>query len=232
MAKIKKETFKDLLAELQSKAVTTSKPVATIEERQYFLIVCEGARTEPIYFDYWKRFLPNHLLETVQIIGQGDNTINVVRKAIEEKKARAADPVKPPFDEVWAVFDKDDFPNERFDNAVSLAEQNGINNGSSNQAFELWYVLHFQFLQTAINRGDYFSILSKKLGFKYGKNDIRVVEALFEKGNFRQAIEWAKELRKMHDGKTPSTSCPSTNVYKLVERLLIYFNIKKPIEKN
>jgi hypothetical protein len=227
MAKIKKETFKDLLAELQSKAVTASKPVAIIEERRYFLIVCEGERTEPIYFDYLKRFLPKHLLETVQIIGQGDNTINIVRKAIEEKKARAADPVKPPFDEVWAVFDKDDFPNERFDNAVALAEQNGINNGSSNQAFELWYVLHFQFLQTAINRGDYFSILSKKLGFKYGKNDIKVVEALFEKGNIHQAIKWAQELEKMHEGKTPSKSFPSTNVYKLVERLLIYLNMEK-----
>lgn len=229
MAKIKRETFKDLLAELQSKAVTASKPVATIEERKYFLIVCEGERTEPIYFDYWKRFLPSHLLETVQIIGQGDNTINIVRKAIEERKARAADPVKPPFDEVWAVFDKDDFPNQRFDNAVSLAEQNGINNGSSNQAFELWYVLHFQFLQTAINRGDYFSILSKKLGFKYGKNDIRVVEALFEKGNVHQAMKWAQALEKMHEGKTPSESFPSTNVYKLVERLSIYLNINKPI---
>jgi len=227
MAKIKKDTFNDLLAELKTNAVTAPKPVATIEERRYFLIVCEGERTEPIYFDYWKKFLPNHLLETVQIIGQGDNTINIVKKAIEEKKARVVDPIKPPFDEVWAVFDKDDFPNERFDNAIVLAEQNGINNGSSNQAFELWYVLHFQFLQTAINRGDYFSILSKRLGFKYGKNDRRVVEALFEKGNVHQAIKWAKELKKMHEGKTPSASCPSTNVYELEERLLIYFNIKK-----
>ena len=229
MAKIKRESFKDLLAELQSKAVTASKPVATIEERQYFLIVCEGERTEPIYFDYLKRFLPKHLLETIQIIGQGDNTINIVRKAIEERKARTADPVKPDFDEVWAVFDKDDFPNERFDNAVSLAEQNGIKNGSSNQAFELWYVLHFQFLQTAIHRGDYFSILSKRLGFKYGKNDIKVVEALFEKGNIRQAIKWAEDLEKMHEGKTPSASFPSTNVYKLVDRLLIYFKLKDDI---
>ena len=73
MAKTKRDTFKDLLAELQSKTVAVSKPVATIEERRYFLIVCEGERTEPIYFDYWKRFLPKHLLETVKIIGQGDN---------------------------------------------------------------------------------------------------------------------------------------------------------------
>ena len=94
----------------------------------------------------------------------------------------------------------------------------------------LWYNhLHFQFLQTAINRGDYFSILSKRLGFKYGKNDTRVVEALFENGNVHQAIKWAQELEKMHVGKTPSESHPSTKVHKLVERLLIYFNMKKPI---
>jgi len=103
MAKAKKESFKDMLAELQSKSVNTPRPVATIEERKYFLIVCEGARTEPIYFDYWKRFLPNHLIETIQIIGQGDNTINIVKKAIEERNARASNPVNPPFDEVWAI---------------------------------------------------------------------------------------------------------------------------------
>jgi hypothetical protein len=228
MAKIKnKETFKELLADLQSKAVSAPKPVETIEERQYFLIVCEGARTEPIYFDYLRRFLPKNLLETIEIIGQGDNTINIVRKAMEERDARAANPIKPRFDEVWAIFDKDDFPNNRFDNAVTLANQNGINNGASNQAFELWYVLHFQFLQTAIRREAYFTILTNILGFKYEKNSSKVVEDLFKKGNVRQAIKWAHDLERMHEGKTPSASCPSTNVYKLVDRLLAYSKRKE-----
>jgi hypothetical protein len=229
MAKGKKETFKELLADLQKKAVSEPKPVATIEERQYFLIVCEGERTEPIYFEYLRRFLPKNLLETIKIIGQGDNTINIVRKAIEERDARATDPVKPHFDEVWAIFDKDDFPNDRSDNAVSLANQNGIENGSPNQAFELWYVLHFQFLQTAIRREAYFSILTKILGFKYEKNNSKVVEELFKKSRVRQAIKWAEELEKMHEGKTPSASCPSTNVYKLVDRLLVYSKRKSDI---
>lgn len=83
------------------------------KESPYDKNYLEGKYGAIPFIDHWKRVLPNHLLETVQIIGQGDNTINIVRKAIEEKKARAADPVKPPFDEVWAVFDKDDFPNER-----------------------------------------------------------------------------------------------------------------------
>lgn len=61
MAKAKKETFKEMLADLQSNAVAAVKPVATLEERKYFLIVCEGERTEPIYFDYLRNFLPRHL---------------------------------------------------------------------------------------------------------------------------------------------------------------------------
>jgi hypothetical protein len=130
--------------------------------------------------------------------------------------------VRPRFDEVWAIYDKDDFPNDRFDNAATLAAQNGIKNGSSNQAFELWYVLHFQFLQSAIRRDTYFSILTKTLGFRYEKNSNKVVEELFKKGNVGQAIKWAQELEKMHEGKTPASSCPSTNVYKLVSKLLIY----------
>jgi hypothetical protein len=222
MAKGKKETFKEMFSDLQSQKISAPKPVATIEERQYFLIVCEGERTEPIYFDYLRNLLPRNLLQTIEIIGQGKNTIKIVEKAIKERNARAADPVKPRFDEVWAIFDKDDFPNDHFDKAVTLANQNGIKNGSSNQAFELWYVLHFQFLQTAIAREAYFSILTKILGFKYEKNSRQVLEEIFKRGRVRQAIKWAQQLEKMHEGKKPSASWPSTNVYKLVDHLLVY----------
>jgi hypothetical protein len=128
----------------------------------------------------------------------------------------------PDFDEVWAVYDKDDFPADRFNTAVRLAEQNGIESGHSNQSFELWYVLHFQLLENALHRSHYIKTLSKILNFKYGKNDVRVVTFLFQKGNVRQAIEWAKELELNSIGATPSNSCPATKVYLLVGRLLAY----------
>jgi hypothetical protein len=216
-----KETFSEMLASLKSTAVET-KPVETIEERKYFLIVCEGTRTEPIYFDFLKQFLPKHLLETIRIIGQGDNTINVVKKAIEEKDKRSKDQINPNYDEVWAVFDKDNFPARRFNEAILLSKQHGINSGYTNQAFELWYVLHFQYLTTALNRGDYFNILTKILKKKYEKNNEDIVTLLFEKGNVKQAIEWAKDLEEMHKNSTPADSCPSTQVHILVENLLIY----------
>lgn len=222
MAKAKKESFADFLKELKENAVVSSKPVETILERKYFLIVSEGERTEPNYFNYFKNFLPKHLVETINVHGQGDNTVNIVRKAISLRDIRKKSVLLPDYDEVWAVYDKDDFPANRFNTAVRLAAQNNIESGHSNQSFELWYVLHFQFLQNALNRRDYITTLSKILKFKYEKNDLNVIKVLFDKGNVRQAIEWARELEENNTGTTPANSCPTTRVYVLVERLLEY----------
>jgi hypothetical protein len=225
MAKKNKESFAEMFKKLTDNAAQT-RVIETKEERRYFLIVCEGTRTEPIYFEYLKQFLPKHLLETIQIIGQGDNTINIVKTAIIERDKRIEDEINPNFDEVWAVFDKDDFPNVRFNSAVRMAEEHGIESGHSNQAFELWYVLHFNYLDTAINRQDYFRILSEILKIKYKKNNKDIVARLFEGGDIKHAIECAKKLETMHKGKTPSNSHPSTRIHVLVEKLLAYSNPK------
>jgi hypothetical protein len=218
-----KETFAEMLKELQESSITKSKPIAVIEERKYFLIVCEGEKTEPAYFKYIQKLLPRKLLTTIEIEGEGDNTINVVKRAIELKELRKKS-TSPPYDEVWAVFDKDDFPAQRFNQAVRLAEQNDVNSGHSNQSFELWYVLHFQNLQSALHRNDYIALLTTLLGRKYEKNNPKVVEFIFEQGNVTQAIKWAKALQtNCNDRKlTPSKSIPMTMVYELVRRLLIY----------
>jgi hypothetical protein len=97
-----------------------------------------------------------------------------------------------------------------------------LKSGHTNQAFELWYVLHFQYLNTALNRGDYFNILSKIFKKKYQKNNEEIVALLFEKGNVKQAIEWAKDLIVMHENVTPANACPSTQLHILVEKLLTY----------
>lgn len=121
----------------ESKEKDVVKKVEQLQERKYFLIVCEGEKTEPNYFRYFKNKLPKHLLNTVELIGEGDNTLNVVKKAISLKLDRLKDPITPEFDEVWAVFDKDDFPTERVDSAFNLANHNDIKCAFSNQSFEL-----------------------------------------------------------------------------------------------
>lgn len=216
-----KFNFNVFLAELKEQIVV---PVAidSKNERRYFLIVSEGTRTEPIYFEYWADLLPRNLLRTIDVKGVGDNTVNVVKKAIELRDRRKANTKLPDYDEVWAVYDKDDFPAEHYHSAIALATKEGIESGHSNQSFELWYVLHFQFLQNALHRSDYIKILTKQFGFKYTKNSKRVVAHLMKNGNLDQAIKWAKELEEMHDEVAESSSCPSTRIYELISRLKGY----------
>lgn len=222
MSKTRKESFNDLLQSLKTKKVEAPKPVDIIEERKYFLIVCEGVRTEPIYFKYFRNFLPPRLLDTIQVDGAGCDTIDVVKRAIEEKKKRQKNKLKPPYDEVWAVYDKDDFSDTRYNGAIALAKKEGIQSAHSNQSFELWYVLHFQYLDTAVQRKDYIPILSKNLGFPYTKNSEKIVKTLFECGKIKEAIARAKKLDARYTGNAHAGFCPHTKVHELVTALLKY----------
>lgn len=224
--KYRKPTFADFLQELIIAKESERKEVESIPERKYYLIVTEGERTEPYYFNYFKNFLPRQLVSTITISGEGDNTVNIVQKSIILREERRKNILLPDFDEVWAVYDKDDFPAQRFNKAVKLAIDAGIKSAHSNQAFELWYILHFRYLDNDLHRNRYLPILADILGFEYKKNDENVVKFIFDNGNVRQAIQFAKKLDENSHGKTPSGSCPSTKVHLLVEKLLEYCNIE------
>ena len=129
--------------------------------RKRFIIVCEGEKTEPNYFRQFR--VPKDVIE---IIGLGANTVAVVQRAIEEKQ-------KYPGAEVWSVFDRDSFPAQNFNNALNLARQHSIKIAYSNEAFEIWYLLHFYYHDTATSRDLYKQMLSdrRRLGFEYTKNN-------------------------------------------------------------
>lgn len=193
-----------------------------LKERVYFLIVTEGVKTEPIYFESFKRKLPRGLVDTIQLIGKGANTVTVVQKAISERDKRNNDPVLPDFDEVWAVFDRDAFGAEKVHQAIQLAAREAVSIGFSNEAFELWYILHFQFLDAALHRHQYIPILSAICGFKYEKNSEEFVAYIEANGDVPQAIAWARQLCERFDHQHHYDNAPLTTVYMLVERLIEY----------
>ena len=132
--------------------------------KQSFLIICEGVRTEP---DYFKAF--RMTTATVKAIGQAMNTISLVNKAInirdtEQKK-------KHYYDQCWVVFDKDDFPAKDFNQAITLARKNGFRVAYSNQAFEYWFLLHFNLYRGPLHRQNYADMLSKLIGLPYSKSE-------------------------------------------------------------
>ena len=175
------------------------------EVRQRFLIVCEGERTEPNYF---RAFRAPGLV--VQVEGIGQQALRLVERALELRGERE-------YDQVWCVFDRDDIPAEQFNRAIQLAESSGMQVAYSNEAFELWYLLHFHYYNTAITRNDYIQRLGGLLGQPYSKNS----ETIFDLILTRQAtaIENARRLFAEYDPVRPAHDNPSTKVHLLVEAL-------------
>ncbi|MDR1405630.1 MAG: RloB family protein [Prevotellaceae bacterium] len=188
------------------------------EKRVYFLIVCEGTKTEPQYFASFETNFPPYTLD-IETVGTGKNTLGVVEAAIQKRNSSSKK-----YDSVWAVFDRDSFLEQNFNNAIKKAAANGIKCAWSNEAFELWYILHFKYMDTGISRKDYrrhiTSQFKKELpAFKYKKNDPEMYALLAKHGNQKQAVAWAKRLEKQYTGNDFAKHNPRTRVYALVEEL-------------
>jgi hypothetical protein len=186
------------------------------EVKQSFLIVCEGEKTEP---DYFKAF--RMTAATVKAVGEAMNTMTLVNKAIS---IREADKAKKRFyDQCWVVFDKDDFPAKDFNQAIKYAEKNGFQVAYSNQAFEYWFLLHFNLYQGPIHRNQYKNMLEKLIGMPYSKTEgsgaMMYNLLLVRQG---QAIKNSETVLAEISHDNPAEEESSTTVHKLVKELNKY----------
>ncbi len=197
--------------------------------RQHILIVCEGEKTEPLYFEGFRADLPKGVLDTcrIEIEGQGKNTLSLIEAIIGIRAKREKETGRP-FDQTWAVFDRDSFPNEHFNNAIFKARdvKPDIRCAWSNEAFELWYLLHFSYYQDAMSRTDYQARIERELSqrmgqaYTYRKNDPDMYAYLQKYGNPEQAMVWAKTLHLRFTGKEDfANHNPCTLVYALISVL-------------
>ncbi len=198
-------------------------------KRKYFLIVCEGEETEPNYFKSLRNSLPKGVLEVCEfnIDGTGYNTESLVKKSIE-LKATWEKNLERKIDKLWVVFDKDSFKPKAFNSAIQKCLNNSptIEAAWTNEAFELWYLLHFHFYNTAISRKKYQELIEdnfKKKGlkdYKYQKNSLEMFSLLETYGSREDAIKNAKNLEKLYlNAADFANQNPCTTVHKLVIEL-------------
>lgn len=182
--------------------------------KETFLIVCEGKCTEPNYFKSFKVTSAN-----IKVEGIGYNTFSLVKKTIALKKEAKKQGVF--YDQVWCVFDRDSNPAQAFNNALKIAVENKIRIAYSNEAFELWYLLHFHYYDSAISRKDYISKLNELLGHKYSKNSRTIYDEIHDKQHiaFRNSH---KLLEKYGENYNPEKANPSTTVHLIVKELNKY----------
>jgi hypothetical protein len=193
------------------------------KERQRILIVCEGENTEPSYFRQFR-------LSSAEImsLGIGASTLQVVNRANNERQKRK-------YDQVWVVFDKDDFPAKDFNAAIELAEKLGFGVAYSNQAFEYWLILHFEDHQgNGLHRDFYNEKLNfylQKLKIKYDGKGTKIIkndlfDALLQNDpnnnvtRVQNAINRASKRYNELDHRSPALEESSTTVFRLVEEIM------------
>lgn len=190
-----------------------------------FLIVCEGKQTEPNYFNGLKKIINEKygnkvdvLIPNIEIKGTGKNTtdlVNYTTKFVNYSNKRYAN--------VWVVFDKDDYNDVQFDNAIKLCDYFVT---WSNPNFELWLLLHLKKVNKFISKENILKELDKefiknKLG-NYQKNDDKIFQKLSNNNGIITAINNSKILEKNNSNCNPSQCNPQTMVYKIVESLVEY----------
>jgi hypothetical protein len=104
-----------------------------ISRRRTILVYCGGLRTEPAYFDGLRQVLRSTEV-TVKVRAGGLAPDALVRVAADYRDQRPGT-----FDDVWVVFDVDEFDVEA---AVTEASARRVTLAVSNPCFELWLLLH------------------------------------------------------------------------------------------
>jgi len=222
-----------------------------------FIIFCEDKNSEPIYFKYFET--PKI---KVNLVKEQDSGMRHVLKAIK----RCKDDRLMEYNEngeleltdeevhIWCVFDMDlDINNESrdnisFDEGIQLAEGKGIKVAWSNDAFELWVLLHFNEINPELPenklRDTYYDNLTKifrnlpkknedlkkalqhaSFGYKKdlkGKDNFRYIVRPEIIPNTSLAIQRAKTLEAHYSNDQPNhEKAPCTMVHHLVEALLL-----------
>ena len=193
---------------------------------EYHLIASEGTETEPQYFGAIQQIINAKYRDRIRlrVEGIGDNTVNLLTKVHQSVQNNGI-----VFKHIWIVYDTDDFPAENIDKVVQLCEDYSTQETTyhavwSNQCVELWYLLHFAYMDTDIHRTLYWLKLSDWLqnigAGAYEKNRPDMYEVL--RPYMDNALANAKRLDKRNEGRKPSEAAPGTKVYELVEILKPY----------
>lgn len=196
-----------------------------------YLIITEGEKTEPLYFNGLRKQILEKIGGTVDVIkvpeidiyGQGASTDRLI-EITEEYVSKA----KIIYQNIWVIFDKDEFLD--FDSAIINGENKGYSIGWSNQSFEYWLFLHFNYSDANLHRYEWnekldgLFIQNNLTTDGYEKNLENLYELLDSIDGVKTAIHNAKRrMEGFREGiDKPSAYSPGTMVYKLVEQLRGY----------
>ena len=186
------------------------------EQYDRVLIVCEGSRTEPLYFgDIAGRYRLS--TANIKVIGSGADPRTVVREARKERDRERRRGEE--YDRVYCVFDRDE--HATFQEACNEARASGLQLARSWPCFEFWLRLHFGFTRQPYARSGGRSPAQSCV------NEVRELLPGYAKAapgvfaDLEDRLEEAKAhaVRALADAEATNEFNPSTEIHALVDYL-------------
>ncbi|MBC8754807.1 RloB domain-containing protein [Kordia sp. YSTF-M3] len=195
--------------------------VEEVETNKTILIVGEG-QTEKLYFESFP--VITLTVEAIDLKGQSKlKLIESTTSIIENSDTK--------YDEIWCVFDMDVKQGEKefsdFDNAITSGKSLGYKIAYSNDSFELWFYLHFNYTEQKHHRTFYYEFLGKQWNLNYKKDGkvYKFCQTIYSKlesdeyASQENAIESAKKLFNKQSTLPYHQQNPVSLVYELVNYL-------------
>jgi hypothetical protein len=198
------------------------------EEQKAVLISLEDEKSSKYYFE---KLLVDKKLTGEVIFAKhiGTDAESVLEAIVKHKREHP----KIVYEKEWAVFDRDDNSKKQINSTIQRAKDLGVCIAISNEAYELWLLLHFEPLTRATNRKD----LNKKLneyflnyfGQDYSKSaqDVYALIIGFQNKAISNAKNLLLEQVRNHGKLDPEKQNPLTLVYQLVECLNSLYDKEK-----
>lgn len=191
--------------------------------RPLLLIACEGEKTEPNYLSsYFDELKEKKVIssESCMIAPHGHTNPSGVLDDLlgfESKRGLKA----KDFERRWIFIDRDESrTNETsghtkadFDKALIDAKKKNVKVAWSNPCFELWFLLHYEFRNTPVDRSELPDLLEKYIDVKYEKKLPELYGML--RDLMPIALRNAERLEQMMCAE-PCEANPMTMVHKFI----------------
>lgn len=194
------------------------------------LVVCEGEKTEPLYFEGMRDALKPEFRNRIHIVvkGTGLHTIDLLGYALRECRLSGG------YDHVWLAYDRDDFDLREFDSVVGECARNSDGTTYhalwSNPCVEVWMLLHFGYTTAEMTSAEAIAKVDaafrKELKHSYEKNSRGLFDELHSL--LCVAASNAGRLKAWHEEQgvvLPSRMNPCTVLPEIISTLSDYLEV-------
>lgn len=199
--------------ERQKRALARIKANRATYDR--ILIVCEGKKTEPLYFREIQQHYKLHTANIRVLQSEYGTTPQQVVDFARDECLKTRE-----WEQVFCVFDRDDHPKTNFDNAINCT--NTLDKKHRNElrqpirfmaipsipCFELWLLLHFECITRECSRNEVFRLLDhtgRLPGYDKGQGGHFAKTRNLLETAYRNAATLAEE-RNRHGNENPFTA--------------------------